>query len=462
MNAEKAEPNILWVFADQLRGQALGCAGDPNARTPNIDRLASEGVRFASACSTYPLCVPFRFTILTGEYAHTRWIPALDWRMSPTERTIAHEFNESGYDTIYIGKWHLNGSVPPARAQVMNRIPVLPGYRGGFQEWHAFNLRNDYFDTCCFHGDDLTPVPLGKYQTDGLFDIAIDCLKRYGVHREVPEDRVPFFMVLSLEAPHPPHQAPQECLERVRERGIKNRPNVRFAPPEDGLDYPPSSHMTENRLLDAQVGYYAQIDNLDDNMGRLLAYLESAGLLENTVVMFFSDHGEFLGSHGLRSKQGPREESINIPLIVYDARNRSRAGACLSDPVCTEDIYVTTLSLAGLSASGTKPGLDLVPYMKGDIGRLPRAGVYLELVEEHRPQVRFYYQAWRGIRTARFKYTTLDGRPWHLFDLTNDPYEMDNLVDDPPHSQVRQELHKALRATARESQDSYWMEAENA
>ena len=219
--------------------------------------------------------------------------------------------------------------------------------------------------------------------------------------------------------------------------------------------------MAENRLLDAQVGYYAQIDNLDNNMGRLLDCLERAGLLENTVLMFFSDHGEFLGSHGLRSKQGPREESINIPLIVYDARNRSRSGVCLDDPVCTEDIYPTTLSLAGLPIPGTKPGLDLRPYVAGEMQGLPRTGVYLELVEEHRPQVRFYYQAWRGIRTDRFKYTTLDGEPWHLFDLTNDPYEMHNLVDDPPHSQVRQELDRALRRMVKESQDSYWMRTDN-
>ena len=345
------KPNIIWVFADQLRGQALGCAGDPNARTPNLDRLAAQGVRFTSACSTYPLCVPFRFTLLTGEYAHSRWIPALDWRTSPMERTIAHQFNDAGYDTIYVGKWHLNGSIPPARAQAINRIPVLPGFRGGFKEWHGFNLRNDYFDTCCFHGDDPTPVPLNQYQTDGLFDVAVECLRPYVARPPKPPDQAPFFLVLSLEAPHPPHQAPEEYLRRVSERGIQSRPNVRVAPPDDGIQYPSSCRMPEDRLLDAQMGYYAQVENLDDNMGRLLTYLKDNGLLEDTVVLFFSDHGEFLGSHGLRSKQDPREESINIPFIVYDPRNPSRAGALLTDPICTEDIYVTPDRVIGAKHS---------------------------------------------------------------------------------------------------------------
>ena len=104
-----SRPNILILLCDQLRRQALGCYGDPDAHTPNLDAFAERGVRFANACSTYPICVPFRFSMMTGEYAHTRSIPGIEWSMSPTERTMADEFNEAGYDTVYIGKWHLDG-----------------------------------------------------------------------------------------------------------------------------------------------------------------------------------------------------------------------------------------------------------------------------------------------------------------------------------------------------------------
>ena len=105
------QPNVLIILSDQLRRQALSCYGNPNTNTANIDRLARNGIRFANACSTYPICVPFRFTLMTGEYAHTRLIPGIEWAMSPAERTLADEFNEAGYETTYIGKWHLDGGV---------------------------------------------------------------------------------------------------------------------------------------------------------------------------------------------------------------------------------------------------------------------------------------------------------------------------------------------------------------
>jgi arylsulfatase A-like enzyme len=443
-----ARPNILWVFADQMRGHAMSCAGDVNVRTPNLDQLAQRGVRFTNACSSYPLCVPFRFTLLTGEYAHTRWIPALDWRMSPAERTIAHEFNDAGYHTCYIGKWHLDGSTTQGDAKAINRMPVAPNRRGGFREWHGFNLRNGFFDTCVFHGDDPTPVPLGKYQTDGLFDITLDCLKERG---QTPDD--PFFMVLSVEAPHPPHEAPEEYLERIRQRGVQARPNVSWETPADGLEYPPGCRWTERWADSNNTGYYAQIENLDDNMGRLLAGLEEMGLAENTYVFFFSDHGEFLGSHGMRSKQDPREESINIPFIVHGPGIES--GGVLDEAICTEDIYPTTLSLAGLEPPSPKPGLDLGTYLRGDIDQLPRDGVYLEMVEEHRPPMVFYKAPYRGIRTRTHLYAVLNGAPWLLFDLTTDPYQQDNLVRSEEHAPLRRELHTRLVQMAEETDDSY-------
>ena len=443
-----ARPNILWVFADQMRGQAMSCAGDANVRTPNLDQLAARGVRFTNACSSYPLCVPFRFTILTGEYAHSRWIPALDWRMSPAERTIAHEFNDAGYHTCYVGKWHLNGSIPPGDAKGINRMPILPGFRGGFTEWHGFNLRNGFFDTCVFHGDDPTPVPLDKYQTDGLFDITLDCLK---TRAESPGD--PFFMVLSVEAPHPPHEAPQQYLERIRERGVVPRPNVSWETPKDGLTYPPGSRWTERWAQSNQTGYYAQVENLDDNMGRLLATLEDSGLAENTIVFFFSDHGEFLGSHGMRSKQDPREESINIPFLVHGPG--IDGGTVLDEVICSEDIYPTTMALAGLAPPSPKPGLNLAPYMRGETGELPRDGVYLQMVEEHRPNVLFHQAPFRGIRTRTHMYSVLNGAPWLLFDLESDPYQQTNLVRSEAHASLRQRFHARLQEIAVGSADSY-------
>jgi len=117
---------------------------DANAATPNIDALATSGVRFANACSTYPICVPFRFTLMTGQYAHARQVPGIDWRMAPRERTLADEFNDAGYETIYVGKWHLNGG----HGSDSGLVPVRREFQGRWNKWFGFELRNRHFETC--------------------------------------------------------------------------------------------------------------------------------------------------------------------------------------------------------------------------------------------------------------------------------------------------------------------------
>ncbi len=158
-------PNILIILSDQLRRQALGCYGDTDARTPHIDRLARDGVRFQNACSTYPICVPFRFTFMTGEYAHTRLVPGIEWAMSPAERTLADELNEAGYDTAWVGKWHLDG------------MPLGNGFD------HSYYLRdqNRFFSPNLSFKDDkkLPPVKAGSgfYGTTAIADNAIEMLE---------------------------------------------------------------------------------------------------------------------------------------------------------------------------------------------------------------------------------------------------------------------------------------------
>ncbi len=178
--------NLLVILCDQLRRDALSCYGDPNIDTPHIDRLAQRGVRFDCANSSYPICVPFRFSMMTGEYAHTRMVPGIEWRMSPAERTLADEFNERDYETIYVGKWHLYGNhlhMPGYGAERVNREPVPRQFQGRWKHWRGFELRNKPFDTCYFVDDDPTPRPIDGYQTDGLFDIAMDEMVAASVRR---------------------------------------------------------------------------------------------------------------------------------------------------------------------------------------------------------------------------------------------------------------------------------------
>lgn len=452
-------PNILVVLADQLRRSALGCYGDLNVRTPHIDRLACNGVRFANACVTYPVCVPTRFSFLTGEYAHTRLVPAIGWRMSPAERTIAHELTDAGYQTALFGKWHLHGEFGISAKAGHTRIPR--GYRGGFEHWRAFEFRNDPFDTHVFVDDEPSPRKIDGYQTDGLFDLAMEFM---GGERDATR---PFFAVLSVEPPHSPRVAPPAYMDAWRDRALRLPPNV-LSDNEAEVDgfmgrtnewvAPPDSN---ERLLAHARAYYAMVENLDDNVGRLLHFLEHSGLSSTTAVLFCADHGDLLGAHGLAAdgKQFPYEESVGTPLIASFPAGGVAGGRVLGHPTCTEDWYPTIRGLAGLPQDANKPGVDLTPLMTGAVDRLSRAGVLLEFVAEHRPRLPFYGEGWRGLRTERFKYTVrggpAGGEPWQLFDLADDPYERINLVDRADYRGRASELHAQLRQILVASDDAF-------
>lgn len=435
-------PNVLIVLSDQLRRQALSTYGDPNIVTPHVDALAGRGVRFDNASSTCPICVPFRFTFMTGLYAHDRKVPGIEYRMSPAERTLADEFNDAGYETIYVGKWHLDGGHGRmGSARQCGRMPVKKAYRGRWRKWLGFELRNGPFDTYYFEDDDPEPRPVEGYQTDGLFDLAMDYLE----HRDPSR---PFCAVVSVEPPHDPLEAP-EALQRTWEgMDIVLPPNV------DADDAEAMERIMLNRKR-----YYAMVENLDWNMGRLGAFLLRTGLHGETVVHFLSDHGELGGAHGLRGKQWPYEESTGIPLIVADPRHPDRAGAVIEDPVSTEDLFPTILGLAGLKPRDALPGENLAPLIHGNVSRLKRGGVMLEFIAEQRQGVAFHDWVWRGFRTARYKYTVRGdnhgGVPWQFFDLAEDPWEQRNLLEDPAYRGEIARHHDLLMNRMKETDDHF-------
>jgi arylsulfatase A-like enzyme len=451
VDAPGRRPNILLIISDQLRRHALGCYGDPNVSTPHLDRLAAEGVRFANSCVTYPVCVPSRFTLMTGQYAHSRLVPAIGWRMSPAERTIAHELGDAGYQTAYVGKWHLFGAHPGRGRPLAHKrglTPIPRPFRGGFECWRAFEFRNDPFDTHYFVDDDPAPHRIDGYQTDGLFGLA----QRF-LAEERDRDR-PFFLVLSVEPPHSPLVAPESYLARWRDRELVLAPNVPSAPARSAQADRPAAAKRRDDLR----RYYAMVENLDDNVGALLRFLDSQGLRDDTAIVFLADHGDLKGGHGLDGKQHPYEESVGVPFIVSHPRGGAGGGRVLPDVTCTEDWFPTLRGLAGLPPRPGTPGVDLSARLRGGPG-LARDGVLLELVMDVRPSSPYYEQTWRAWRTERFKYTLLGGeagaRPWHLFDLREDPYELRNLVDDPRYQEVAAQLHGRLLRAVAESHDDY-------
>lgn len=352
---------------------------------------------------------------MTGEYAHTRLIPAIEWAMSPTERTLADEFNEAGYDTVYIGKWHLDGGHGRmGSAKQCGMTPVRRVNQGRWQHWFGFELRNDPFDSYYFVDDDPTPHRIDGYQTDGLFDIGMEYLANRWDRSES------FCMCISVEPPHAPFVAPGDLQRSWEERDIVLPPNF------GGRDRRDAAVMNRKR-------YYAMIENLDENVGRMTTFLEEEGLADNTIILFVADHGELGGSHGHQGKQWPYEESVGIPLIVYDPTHPERAGTVIEDPTCTEDLFPTILGCAGLRPRNPLPGVDLSRLIRGEDQGLNREGVLLEFVAEHRSGFVFHDEVWRGIRSRRFKYTVkgdkFGGEPWQFYDLDKDMYELNNLIN---------------------------------
>jgi arylsulfatase A-like enzyme len=441
--ATDSRPNVIWVFGDQHRAQALGCAGDPNLSTPNLDRLAAEGLRFTQAVCGYPLCCPFRGSLLTSRYPH-QCVPGHEHQLPPEQPTIAQALNEAGYRTIYLGKWHLDGFHERDGRAAMHIVP--PDRRGGFDEWLGYENNNSQWD-CWVHGgegDQAVHYRLPGYETDALTDLAIARLRALAGRPETP-----FFMVLSVQPPHDPYVAPEPWMQRHTPGRVVFRPNV--------PDIPRIRDQASREL----AGYYAMIENLDWNVGRLRAALEEAGLAHNTHLMFFSDHGDLHGSHGQFRKTAPWEESLRIPFIIggHLPRYENLDG---ETPLLLNhvDIAPTTLGLCGIDKPAWMQGGD---YSGRRVRGRPVApapdSAYIQapVPTGHADSLD---RPWRGVVTADgWKYVVLEGQPWGLFNLNEDPYELANLAFNARFRCERARLQERLAAWIADTDDSFALPA---
>jgi arylsulfatase A-like enzyme len=437
-------PNILWVFGDQFRAQALSFNGDPNARTPNLERAEVNGVSFTNHLSGFPLCCPFRGSLLTGRYAH-HCVPGHEYPLPEGQPTIADVFNANGYDTTYIGKWHLGGwHEYNGRAAFFITDPTR---RGNFKHWTGYENNNSQWDSWVHGGSgkDAFHYRLPGYETDALTDLMIKYLNEQHEAEKAGQVK-PFFAVLSVQPPHDPCVAPAKFMANYEPAKLELRPNTAQVP------------RVIERARHELAGYYAQIENLDWNYGRLIQTLEDNGQLENTHVFFFADHGEMMGSHGMFRKVNPYEEAIRTPMIIsggvatYDGWKRGRFPV-LSNSV---DIAPTTLGLCNIAKPSWMEGVDYshVRIQKSAAGPEPDSA-YLENVIPvgHADSINTPY---RGLVTKDgWKYVAFPNQSWLMFNLNEDPYEEANLAQNNGFRAERKRLLNRLKQWISDTADNF-------
>ncbi len=425
-------PNVVFVFADQWRAQAFGHRGDPNAHTPEIDKLASESFQFVNAVSGLPVCSPYRASLMTGQYAVRHGLVVNDVELRPNGPTLGQCFRDAGYDTAYIGKWHIYGSPDGRFGRRLAPIPAAS--RFGFEYWRTCECTHDYNHSLYYAGDDTTPRYWDGYDAIAQTEEACAFLRRRASSRD------PYFLVLSLGPPHNPYgTAPEEFAALYRDREIRLRPNVPKA-------------AAEQATKDLR-GYYAHMAALDRCVGRLRDTVDSSGQAEDTIFVFASDHGDMLHSQGMTMKQQPWEESLRVPFLVRCPRLLGRRSRKSVTPIDAPDIMPTLLGLAGLPIPESVQGTNFAPLVKGSVKDADEPAALLNLPASFSVMRRFGIAEYRGLRTPRHTYVRSIHGPWLLYDNQRDPYQMRNLVENQP--ALRSRLDRKLDDLLKKAQDDF-------
>ena len=440
-------PHIVYVLDDQHRYCALGSSGNPIVLTPNLDRLAGEGMVLDQVFSSCPICAPHRAQLFTGRYSHCNGVPDNEYRMRADQTTLPQALKRAGYHTGLIGKWHLG--YPPYTEES----------RHGFDYMAANNAEHDYYRGSYFENE-RGPISIDGWAPEEETTLAIRFLE---AHQRTQPGR-PLFLVLSFGPPHWPYDQYPSAFDIYDPAAIELRPNV----PERMADF--------TRWELAQ--YYASISALDAQIGRLMSALDRLHLAENTLVVFTSDHGDHLGSHGYSkeldagpdvpywpgpplhhslyaSKATPYEESIHVPFIAR-LPGRVPAGQRSSVLMSSVDIMPTLLGLCGVEVPPGAQGRSLSHVLLGEEGPLPDS-VYLQILGPGWPHRGPWVGFWRGVRTERWTYAR-----WHkneygplLFDRDRDPFEMNNLAGKAAFTDIKNHLEQRLRRWMNETGDPF-------
>jgi choline-sulfatase len=453
-NKGSKSPNILFIMDDQHRGDYLGCAGASWLKTPNLDMLAKEGARFANTYCAVPSCTPARTSLLTGL---TPWNHGMLGYMNNIAQyyrlTMPQFFSEMGYDTIVTGKNHFG---PPRNTQGYKTINLEEG-------WYSKNKNGFICDYEAWFkrmapGKDINATGLGYndnrgghafpyadelHATHWTADRAIDFLKK-------SSSSDPWFLKLSFQRPHPPFDPPKRWMDYYESIDIpmpkvsdwargryKNKTATMEQMPEA-----PSGIFSDKDIKSSRAAYAGSISFVDEQIGRVIKVLKETGQYENTFILFCSDHGEMLGDQYMWRKCRPYQPSANIPLIIRWPSGignfHYKRGQTRDELVELMDIFPTFADVCNLQIPSKIDGESILKILNGTDGW--RTTLSTEHSLEYEPD-----NAWVAIRDKRYKYIfyTLTGLE-QLYDLKQDPYELNSVVSDPSVSTVYKELYNAL------------------
>jgi len=429
---DNRRPNIVFVFSDQQRWDTLGCYGQPLDLTPNLDRMAGEGIRFEHAFTCQPVCGPARSCLQTGKYATEVGCFRNGIALLPGERTIAHLLSEAGYEVGYIGKWHLASTwgVPSHEPDASYKTSAIPPERrGGYKDfWLASDVlefTSHGYDGRMFDAE-MRAVEFTGYRVDCVTDFALDYLRTRDGER-------PFFLFLSFIEPHHQndhghYEGPEGSKERFKD----------FSVPGDLAG-------TAGDWRDEYPDYLGCINSLDRNVGRIRAELETLGFADDTLLIYTSDHGSHFRTRNSEYKRSCHEGSIRVPLV---ATGPGFTGGGIPDGlVSLIDLPPTILAAAGVTPPPSMRGRPLQELLAG-AADWPE-DVFVQISENH---------VGRAIRTKKWKYSVRapgkDGvrdscadlyEEDCLYDLEADPHERRNLAQDAAYADVRKSLRARLR-----------------
>jgi arylsulfatase A-like enzyme len=431
--------NIIFYFTDQQRWDTCGCFGQPLDITPNLDALAREGVKFDNAFSPQPVCGPCRALFQTGKYPTETGCFRNNIMLPAGVKTLGQYIEEAGYETAYIGKWHLasDGELekPPTIDHTVTAIPreLRGGYTGFWRTADVLEFTSHGYDGFVFDENDRR-VDFKGYRADCINDMALEFLDGYTGEK-------PFFMTISQIEPHHQndrkhYEGPEGSKERFRD----------FVLPED-------LKALGGNAAEEYPDYLGQCASLDENLGRLVAKLKEKGLYENTVILFASDHGSHFLTRNRDDhlngyddyKRSCHDACLHVPLVI--AGGPYRGGRAVDELVSTASLPKTILALAGVDVGDAMIGENLLDVVEKKADNRPNE-IFAQISES---------RVGRCIRTARYTYSVyapgVNGGAAaasdryaddFLYDMEQDPHQLKNVVADPAYAQVKAELRERL------------------